>query len=83
MTELRLFLLFIYTQVCLVLMKGRQAHMTVCDTSEGFLITSGSVVLELEPGDTVSLVPVQYNNIVTTQSSATNIFNGFLIFPTS
>lgn len=70
------------TQVCLVLMKGRQAHTTVCDTSEGFLITSGSAVLELEPGDTVSLVPVQYNNIVTTQSSATNIFNGFLIFPT-
>lgn len=63
-------------------MKGEQTHMSLCDTSEGFLITSGSAVLELEPGDTVSLVPVQYNTIVTTQSSATNIFGGFLIFPT-
>lgn len=57
--------------------------MTLCDTSEGFLITSGSVVMELERGDTVSLVPIQYNTIVTTQASATNIFSGFLIFPTS
>lgn len=64
-------------------MKGQQSHMTVCDTSEGFLITSGSAVLELEPRDTVSVVPVLYNTIVTTQSSATNIFTGFLIFPTA
>lgn len=64
-------------------MKGEQTHLSLCDTSEGFLITSGSAVLELEPGDTVSLVPVQYNTIVTTQSSATNIFSGFLLFATS
>ncbi|XP_003976542.1 complement C1q subcomponent subunit B-like [Takifugu rubripes] len=69
-------------RVCLRLMKGEETHMSMCDTSEGFLITSGSAVLELELGDTVSLVPVQHNTIVTTQSSATNIFNGFLIFPT-
>lgn len=75
-------MLFTCSQVCLKLMKGEQMHMSMCDTSEGFLITSGSAVLELEPGDTVSLVPFQYNTIVTTQSSATNIFSGFLIFPT-
>lgn len=56
--------------------------MSVCDTSESFLFTSGSAILELEPGDTVSLVPVKYNTIVTTQPSATNTFTGFLIFPT-
>lgn len=55
--------------------------MSVCDSSEGFLITSGSAVLELEPGDTVSLVPFQFNTIVTSQST-TNVFSGFLIFPT-
>lgn len=71
------------SQVCLKLMKGQQNPMTACDTSEGFLITSGSAVLELEPGDAVSLVPVLYNTIVTTQTSATNIFSGFLLFPTS
>lgn len=75
--------LLVFTQVCLKLMKGQQSAMTACDTSEGFLVTSGSAVLELEPGDTVALVPVLHNSIVTTQSSAANIFTGFLIFPTS
>lgn len=71
------------TQVCLKLMKGQQSPVSMCDSSEGFLITSGSVLLELEPGDTVSLVPVVHNTIVTSQSSASNIFTGFLVFPTA
>lgn len=73
----------IFTQVCLKLMKNQQSPMTMCDSSEGFLITSGSALLELEPGDAVSLVPVVYNSIVTSQSSASNIFTGFLLFPTA
>lgn len=77
MTELWTF----FPQVCLKLMKRQESQMTICDTSEGFLITSGSAVLELEPGDTVSLVPVQFNTIFTSQGT-TNVFSGFLIFPT-
>lgn len=71
------------TQVCLKLMKGQQSPVSMCDSSEGFLITSGSALLELEPGDKVSLVPVVHNTIVTSQSSASNIFTGFLVFPTA
>lgn len=63
-------------------MKGEQSHMSVCDTSESFLFTSGSALLELEAGDKVSLVPEKHNTIVTSQTSATNTFTGFLIFPT-
>lgn len=71
------------TQVCLKLMKNQQSPVSMCDSSEGFLITSGSALLELEPGDRVSLVPEVYNSIVTSQSSASNIFTGFLVFPTA
>lgn len=71
------------SKVCLKLVKGSDSHMTLCDTSEGFLVSSGSAVLELEVGDTVSLQATKYNNIVTSQSSTTHTFTGFLIFPTA
>lgn len=63
-------------------MKNDNVHMTTCDSFNGFLVTSGSALLELEPGDTVSLVPVLFNTLVLTQTSVANIFTGFLIFPT-
>ncbi len=56
--------------------------MTLCDSSEGFLVTSGSAVLELNVGDTVSLEATRYSNMVTSQSSTSHTFTGFLIFPT-
>ncbi|KAM8756462.1 complement C1q subcomponent subunit B [Acanthopagrus schlegelii] len=71
------------SRVCLRLMKGSDGHMTMCDTSEGFLVTSGSAVLNLEVGDTVSVEATRYNSIVTSQSSTSHIFTGFLIFPTA
>ncbi|XP_070815305.1 complement C1q subcomponent subunit B-like [Chaetodon trifascialis] len=71
------------SRVCLKLVKGSDSHMTLCDTSEGFLVTSGSAVLELEVGDTVSLEATRFNTIVTSQSSTSHIFTGFLIFPTA
>ncbi|XP_074504022.1 complement C1q subcomponent subunit B-like [Sebastes fasciatus] len=71
------------SRVCLTLMKGSESHMTLCDTSEGFLVTSGSAVLELEAEDTVSLQATRYNNIVTTQSSTSHTFTGFLISSTA
>ncbi|XP_029989161.1 complement C1q subcomponent subunit B [Sphaeramia orbicularis] len=70
------------SRVCLKLMKGAEPHMTICDNSDGFLVTSGSAVLELEVGDTVSLQPTKYNSIVTSLATS-HTFTGFLIFPTS
>lgn len=70
------------TQVCLKLMKGVDSHMTLCDTSEGYLVTSGSAVLELEAGDTVSLEPTKYKAIPTIQGTS-HTFTGFLIFATA
>uniref|UniRef100_A0A3B4WMR1 C1q domain-containing protein n=1 Tax=Seriola lalandi dorsalis TaxID=1841481 RepID=A0A3B4WMR1_SERLL len=71
------------SRVCLNLLKGSDTHMALCDIAEGFLVTSGSAVLELEVGDTVSLQATRYNNIVTSQSSASHTFTGFLIFSTA
>uniref|UniRef100_A0A3B3DJL8 C1q domain-containing protein n=1 Tax=Oryzias melastigma TaxID=30732 RepID=A0A3B3DJL8_ORYME len=67
-------------KVCLKLVKNSDSHLMMCETYRGFLVTSGSAVLQLEAGDTVSLQVTNHNNIVLTQSSST--FTGFLIFPT-
>ncbi|KAM9361940.1 complement C1q subcomponent subunit B [Symphorus nematophorus] len=71
------------SRVCLKLLKGSDSHMTLCDSSEGFLVSSGSAVLELEAGDTVSLELTKYNTIVTAHTATSNTFTGFLIFPTA
>ncbi|XP_034388044.1 complement C1q subcomponent subunit B-like [Cyclopterus lumpus] len=70
------------SRVCLKLVKGSDSDLTLCDSSEGFLVTSGSAVLELRAGDTVSLQATRFNNIVTSQSSTSHTFTGFLISPT-
>lgn len=69
------------SRLCLKLVKGSDSHMMLCDSSEGFLVTSGSAVLQLNVGDTVSLEAAKYNNMVTSQSSTSHTFTGFLIFP--
>uniref|UniRef100_A0A3Q3WJZ5 C1q domain-containing protein n=1 Tax=Mola mola TaxID=94237 RepID=A0A3Q3WJZ5_MOLML len=71
------------SRVCLKLMKRTDSHVTLCDTADGYLVTSGSAVLELAPGDTVSLQAIIYNTIVVSQTSTSHIFTGFLIFPTA
>lgn len=70
------------SRVCVKMMKNSEDHMTLCDTSEGFLVTSGSAVLDLEVGDTVSLQATRYNSLVTKMSSTSHTFTGFLISPT-
>lgn len=80
-TFTHMFALLLHIQVCLKLMKGSDTHVAHCDTSEGFLVTSGSALLELRVGDTVSLEMTKYNTIVS-QSSTSHTFTGFLIFPT-
>ncbi|XP_026162822.1 complement C1q subcomponent subunit B [Mastacembelus armatus] len=71
------------SRVCLRLMKSNEPHMTLCDMSEGFLVTSGSAILELEVGDMVSLQLIKFNNIVTSQGITSHTFTGFLLFPTA
>ncbi|XP_035486071.1 complement C1q subcomponent subunit B isoform X1 [Scophthalmus maximus] len=70
------------SRVCLKLLKGADVHMTLCDISDGFLVTSGSAVLELEVGDTVALQATRYNSL-TSQSSTSHTFTGFLVFSTA
>ncbi|XP_034021187.1 complement C1q subcomponent subunit B-like [Thalassophryne amazonica] len=70
------------SKVCLKLMKGNEVAVDLCDNSEGFLVSSGSVVLELDVGDKVSLQAPRYqNNIVSSHGSTSHTFTGFLIFP--
>lgn len=71
------------SRVCLRLMKGGDKHMMLCDNTDGFLVTSGSAVLELESGDQISLEPVKFNSIVVSDTSTSHTFTGFLIFPTT
>lgn len=70
------------SRVCVRLVKSGDSHMTLCDTSEGFLVSSGSAVLQLVAGETVSLQTTRFNNLVTSQSSTSHTFTGFLLFPT-
>uniref|UniRef100_A0A3P9IW09 C1q domain-containing protein n=1 Tax=Oryzias latipes TaxID=8090 RepID=A0A3P9IW09_ORYLA len=69
------------SRVCLKLVKGSDTQLMMCDTYEGFLVTSGTAILELQAGDAVSLQATRHNNIVPIQSSST--FTGFLVFPTA
>ncbi|XP_078140013.1 complement C1q subcomponent subunit B [Centroberyx gerrardi] len=71
------------SQVCLRLMKEAVSEISFCDSSEGFLVTAGSAVLELDAGQTVSLQTTRYNSIVPNHDSASHTFTGFLLFPTS
>ncbi|CAN9512615.1 unnamed protein product [Ophioblennius macclurei] len=70
------------SRLCLKLMKSGQSNLLMCDSSDGFLVTSGSAVLELEVGDSVSLQTHKYNSIVSS-SSTSHTFTGFLLFPTA
>lgn len=71
------------SKVCLKLVKGSDSLITLCDSSEGFLVTSGSAVIELEVGDTVSLQATVAGHALTSQASTSHTFTGFLIFPTA
>ncbi|XP_026205399.1 complement C1q subcomponent subunit B-like [Anabas testudineus] len=71
------------SRVCLKLMRGAEAHMMLCDNAEGFLVTSGSAVLPLEVGDTVSLQATRFNTMVTSMGSTSHTFTGFLLFSTA
>ncbi|CAL8337532.1 unnamed protein product [Lota lota] len=68
--------------VCLKLVKGTVAKVTLCDSSSSHLVTSGSVVLDLAVGDKVSLQPTQHNKMITSFQVADNTFTGMLLFPT-
>uniref|UniRef100_A0A8K9V6Q7 C1q domain-containing protein n=1 Tax=Oncorhynchus mykiss TaxID=8022 RepID=A0A8K9V6Q7_ONCMY len=69
--------------ICVNLKKGTETKVGFCDSSSGFLVTSGSVVLDLLEGDVVSLQPTDNNAIITKDERADNTFTGFLILPKS
>ena len=63
-------------------MKGIDVKLSMCDSSSSHLVTAGSMVLDLEVGDKVSLQPTQHNKIITSPQVADNTFTGMLLFPT-
>lgn len=76
--------MIVIVQVCLKLEKNGVSHSETCDQADGYLVTSGSAVLELEAGDTVSLKATDFKSIVSgTSTSTSHTFTGFLLFPTS
>ncbi|KAJ8342738.1 hypothetical protein SKAU_G00326660 [Synaphobranchus kaupii] len=68
--------------ICLNIKKFSETKVGFCESQgRGFLMTSGSVVLELEVGDEVSLQPTENINSMPT-TGADSTFTGFLLFPT-
>lgn len=65
---------------CLCIKKQGIAVFTICDNSDGVLLTSGSVVLELTKGNEVGVyVCSRSSSIIITNADST--FTGFLLFP--
>ncbi|XP_076028106.1 complement C1q subcomponent subunit B [Genypterus blacodes] len=69
-------------KVCLKLMKDEDSQVTLCDSSDSFLVTTGSAVMELDVGNKVSLqLKRTLNHPLVTQIGASHTFTGFLLFP--
>ncbi|XP_076835518.1 complement C1q subcomponent subunit B [Brachyhypopomus gauderio] len=64
---------------CLSIRKQAEAVVSLCDYSQGVLVTSGSVLLQLERGDRVSVQPTKVSQIISKDADST--FTGFLVFP--
>ncbi|XP_062342166.1 complement C1q subcomponent subunit B [Osmerus eperlanus] len=67
--------------VCLKLMKEKETKMELCDSSNNFMLTSGSVLLQLDVGEKVSLQTTDYNAVITREYRTDSIFIGFLLYP--
>ncbi|MBN3303266.1 C1QB protein, partial [Amia calva] len=67
--------------VCINVKKGDTEVLGLCDAAqEGYLVTAGSVVLELQKDDVVTLQPTERNSVLGS-SGSDSIFTGFLLFP--
>lgn len=65
---------------CLCIKKDKLEVYEVCDFSQGVLLSSGSVVLELKQKDTVGVYACgKSSNIISKDTDST--FTGFLLFP--
>lgn len=65
---------------CLCIKKQETVVLNLCDFSQGVLLTSGSVVLNLRQRDTVSLYScTRLSYIISRDADST--FTGFLLFP--
>ena len=67
--------------VCLKLMKERETKVEMCDSSNNFMLTSGSVVLQLDVGEKVSLQTKDHNAVVARERRTDSTFTGFLLYP--
>ncbi|XP_030638188.1 complement C1q subcomponent subunit B [Chanos chanos] len=66
--------------VCLNIKKKMEKVVGFCDYSDGFMLTSGSVVLSLQDNDEVSVQPTEMNSVISRQG-ADSTFTGFLLYP--
>lgn len=65
---------------CICIKKQDTVVLKLCDFSQGVLLTSGSTVLELRPGDTVGVYGcTRVSQIISIDADST--FTGFLLFP--
>ncbi|XP_047661696.1 complement C1q subcomponent subunit B isoform X1 [Tachysurus fulvidraco] len=65
---------------CLCIKKKGTVVLNLCDFSQGVLLTSGSVVLDLKLNDSVGVyVCTKSSQIISTDTDST--FTGFLLFP--
>lgn len=71
-------------EVCLSINKGLQPQVSFCDRSSHLaFLTSGSVLLELDRNDKVSVHSVQGSMVLGRPGRTDSTFTGFLLFPTS
>ncbi|XP_066502430.1 complement C1q subcomponent subunit B [Hoplias malabaricus] len=64
---------------CLNIKKGDVILVNLCDMAQGVLVTSGSVVVNLNQGETVSLQTSRMSQIISKDADST--LTGFLLFP--
>ncbi|XP_072517847.1 complement C1q subcomponent subunit B [Salminus brasiliensis] len=68
------------TQIaCVTIKKGQQILVNLCDMSQGVLVSSGSVVVDLKKGEHVSMYTSRTSQIISKDADST--FTGFLLFP--
>lgn len=69
------------TQGCLKIQVGAEEKVRFCDEPGSISVSSGSVVLPLKTGESVSVQSTEHSYIYSRDSDC--IFTGFLLFPTN
>lgn len=64
---------------CLIIKKNEEILVNLCDMTQGVLVTSGSVVVNLNQGERVSVQATRTTQIIGKDADST--LTGFLLFP--